>query len=216
MNATSPTAMDLSSGATEMPLSPAASNDDIFPVRRFSVDEYERIGRAGILTEDDSVELLEGLIVEKMTKNPRHDSMIDLLAQMLTRLLPPGWFPRAQNVLLTADSAPEPDLVVTHGDPQDYWNHHPTAGDVALVIEVAESSLLRDRRKRRIYARAGIAQYWIVNLVDNQIELFREPDAASSEYLRREAVDLRSAVSFSLPQGDVVTLPLDTSLRAPS
>ena len=79
-------------------------------MRRFSVAEYERIGNTGILTEDDSVELLEGLIVEKMTKNPRHDATIDVLVQLLFRLLPAGWFPRVQNVLLTGDSAPEPDV----------------------------------------------------------------------------------------------------------
>jgi Uma2 family endonuclease len=183
-----------------------------FPVRRFSVAEYERIGQAGILSEDDSVELLEGLIVEKMTKHPPHDGMIDLLVQLLQRQLPWDWYPRAQNVLVTSDSAPEPDVVVVRGQPRDYMQRHPTGDDVALVIEVADSSLVRDRRKRRIYARAGIGQYWIIDLTANRIEIYAQPDAAAAEYERRQVVDLATAVAFALPSGGAVTLPLDTAL----
>src|SRR5688572_17032238 len=159
------------------PMMPGAHATDpplevVFPARRFTVAEYEQMGRAGILTEDDSVELLEGVIVEKMTKYPPHDGMIDLLVQLLQRQLPLDWYPRAQNVLLTSDSAPEPDIVVTRGEPRHYMQRHPTAADVALVIEVADSSLLRDRRKRKIYARAGVAQYWIIDLNSSHIEMF--------------------------------------------
>src|SRR4051794_26033814 len=105
-----------------------------FPVRRFTVAEYERMAEIGLLTEDDSVELLEGWIVPKTTKYPRHDTTIDILVQLLGRLLPSGWFLRAQNVLVTSDSEPEPDVVVTRGEPKDYWTKHPRAVDVALVI----------------------------------------------------------------------------------
>jgi Uma2 family endonuclease len=182
-----------------------------FPARRFSVAEYEQLGRAGILTEDDSVELLEGLIVEKMTKYPPHDATIDILAELLWRLLPLGWFPRVQNVFVTADSEPEPDVVVTRGRPQDYLQRHPVAADVALIIEVAESSIHRDRRKRKIYARAGVAQYWIFDLNTGHIEMYAEPNAAAAEYQRRVMVEVATAVSFSLPEGSAVTLPLDTA-----
>jgi len=185
-----------------------------FPARRFSVAEYEQIGRAGILTEDDSVELLEGLIVEKMTKYPPHDSTIDILAELLWRLLPMGWFPRAQNVFVTSDSEPEPDLVVTRGRPQNYMKRHPVAGDVALIIEVAESSIHRDRRKRKIYARAGVAQYWIFDLNSGHIEMYAEPNAAAAEYQRRVMVDVATVVSFTLPEGGTVTLPLNTAFQA--
>src|SRR5947209_3668082 len=143
MSMTRPTAIDSPKPLNVPRSAPAAAADEPletpFPVRRFSVAEYERIGNAGILTEDDSVELLEGLIVEKMTKNPRHDATIDVLVQLLFRLLPAGWFPRVQNVLLTGDSALEPDIVIARGKPQDYGNKHPMAADVALVVEVAES-----------------------------------------------------------------------------
>jgi Uma2 family endonuclease len=185
-----------------------------FPLRRFSVAEYEQIGQAGILTEDDSVELLDGLIVEKKTKHPPHDAMIDLLVQLLQQKLPLGWYPRAQNVLITSDSAPEPDVAVTRGDPRQYMQQHPTAADVALVIEVADSSLVRDRRKQRIYARAGIGQYWIIDMTSNHIEMFAEPNSTAAEYGRKQVVDLATAVAFSLPAGSTVTLPLDTVLSS--
>jgi Uma2 family endonuclease len=212
-------ARDLATGTiTQHPAAPVVNVAEAplelaFPVRRFSVAEYEQIGRAGILSEDDSVELLEGLIVPKMTKHPPHDGMIDLLAQLLGRQLPLDWYPRVQNVLLTSDSAPEPDLVVTQGQPRQYMQRHPTAADAALVIEVADSSLLRDRRKRKIYARAGIGQYWIIDLNSNQIEIFAEPNAASSEYERKQVVDLMSTIEFALPSGIAVSLPLDSALR---
>ncbi len=185
----------------------------VFPSRRFSVAEYEQIGRAGILTEDDSVELLEGVIVEKMTKYPPHDGMIDLLVQLLQRQLPLNWYPRAQNVFITSDSAPEPDVVVTRGNPRNYFQRHPVAADVALIIEVADSSIHRDRRKRKIYARAGVAQYWIFDLNLGQIEMYAEPNAAAAEFQRKGTAPLATAVSFNLPEGKTVTLPLDAALQ---
>lgn len=193
-------------GAADLPL------EVVFPFRRFSVAEYEQISRAGILTEDDSVELLEGLIVQKMTKHPPHDGMIDLLVQLLARQLPLNWYPRAQNVLITDDSAPEPDVVVVRGEPRLYMQHHPTAADAALVIEVADSSLLRDRRKRKIYARAGIPKYWIIDLNSSRIEMFAQPATAAAEYEQKDVVDLASTVEFSLPGGAKVVVPLAAEL----
>src|SRR5437773_4443565 len=81
-----------------------------YPVRRFTVAEYEAIARAGILDEDSNVELLEGWIVPKMIKHPPHDSTIDLLVFLLSKLLPDGWHSRSQNVVVTDDSEPEPDI----------------------------------------------------------------------------------------------------------
>jgi Uma2 family endonuclease len=208
MGALAPPAEIAMPEAVDVPLEVA------FPVRRFSVAEYEQIGRAGILTEDDSVELLEGLIVEKMTKYPPHDSTIDILAELLWRLLPMGWFPRIQNVFVTSDSEPEPDLVVTRGRPQNYMKRHPRGADVALIIEVADSSIHRDRRKRTIYARAGVPQYWIFDLDSGHIEMYAEPDVAAAEYQRKEVVGLKTAVAFTLPEGGTVTLPLDTALQS--
>jgi Uma2 family endonuclease len=214
-----PTARDSTSQTMALPPAmPASSAADpplevVFPPRRFSVAEYDQMGRAGILTEDDSVELLEGVIVEKMTKYPPHDATIDILAELLWRLLPMGWFPRVQNVFVTSDSEPEPDLVITRGRPQNYLQRHPVAGDVALIVEVAESSIHRDRRKRKIYARAGIAQYWIFDLNSGHIEMYAEPDMAAAEYQRKVIVAVATAVSFNLPEGGTVTLPLNSAFQ---
>jgi Uma2 family endonuclease len=158
------------------------------------------------------VELLEGLIVQKMTKNPRHDATIDQLLQLLAAQLPAGWFARAQNVLITEDSAPEPDVVVTRGKPFDYRDRHPRASEVAAVIEVAESSLSRDLEKRRIYARAGVTTYWIVDLNSDRLEVYTAPDKAVGHFGGHERLEPPASVSLALPSGEVIALHLQEIL----
>jgi Uma2 family endonuclease len=146
------------------------------PVRRFTVAEYQKLGECGLLTEDDDVELLEGWIVPKMNRNPRHDATIEIIQDWLTGVLPKGWRYRIQSGLDTRDSEPEPDIVVLRGDPRKRKTRHPGPADVALVIEVADSSLQLDRGiKARLYARGRVRRYWLVNLIDRQIEAFSEP-----------------------------------------
>ena len=108
--------------------------------RRFTVEEYERLGETGVLCEDDSVELLEGLIVKKTTKNPLHDATIDILTRLFGRLLPSGWFLRVQNVLRTSDSEPEPDVVVTRGEPAAFRRRHPWKQFRAGVYDLARAA----------------------------------------------------------------------------
>jgi Uma2 family endonuclease len=145
-------------------------------IARFSVARYQRMIEAGILTSEDKVELLENYVVLKMPRNPPHDGTIQLIAETLTPALPPQWRLRVQLTVVFADSQPEPDFAVVRGDARTYVTRHPGASDVGLVIEVADSSLLRDQRdKTRIYARGGIPCYWIVNLVDHCIEVFTRP-----------------------------------------
>lgn len=168
------------SAEAELPL------EVVFPARRFSVAEYEQIGRAGILTEDDSVELLEGIIVEKMTKYPLHDWTIDYLNRVLGQQLQPGWQLRIQNVLSTEGSQPEPDVVIAAGDLFAFRLRHPVGQECALVVEVADSSLERDWRKCRIYARAGVAQYWIVDLAGCCVEVFTQPNLVTGKYETHE------------------------------
>ena len=153
-----------------------ATQVPLFPVRRFTVDEYHRIMQAGVLTENESVELLEGWIVDKMPHNPIHDATIDQTAEVLRGRLPSGWRMRIQSAITTDDSEPEPDLVVVLGPASRYAACHPGPQDIALLIEVADSSLAHDRDvKVRLYARVGIAIYWIINLVDLQIEVYTQP-----------------------------------------
>lgn len=120
----------------------------------------------GVLAEDDRVELLEGVITPKMTHNPPHDSVVALLEHAIRPLLPAGWSLRIQSSVTTADSEPEPDVAIVRGGPREFMQRHPGGADVACVVEASEASLERDRTKRRLYARAAVPIYWIVNLVD--------------------------------------------------
>src|SRR2546421_12465609 len=174
--------------------------DAAFP--RFSVARYQRMIEAGILTSEDKVELLENYVVLKMPRNPPHDGTIQWISKRLSRLIPPGWDLRAQLPVILADSQPEPDFAVVRGDERTYLTRHPTAGDVGLLVEVADSSLLRDQRdKTRIYARGGIPCYWIVNLVDHRVEVYSQPSAPT-------AVPAYGSFQTYQP-GDTVPLVLD-------
>lgn len=148
---------------------------------RFTVAQYQRMIATDVLTADDKVELLEGLVVQKMSRNPPHDSIISVINEILPALLPPGWCVRPQLGLALIDSQPEPDIVVARGRCRDYVTRHPTAADAGLVIEVADSSRLYDRRdKARMYARASIPVYWIVNLVDRRVEVLTDPSGPTA------------------------------------
>ena len=185
----------------------ALANAD-FPIRRLSVNEYESLARSGILDEDDQLELLEGWIVQKMTKNPLHDGTVDEITRHLSALLPNGWYVRTQNVLTTPDSAPEPDLVVVRGVPRDYLRRHPTAADVALVVEVADSSVERDRLKCRIYAHAGVSTYWLVNLVDNQIEVYSDlaETGRNAVYTSELVYESDKTILFCVPNREAIEI----------
>jgi Uma2 family endonuclease len=150
------------------------------PVFRLSVDQYHELIRAGQLTEDDPVELLEGILVFKMPKNTPHTTVCRLGRRAIEPLLPAGYFYDSEQPITLAVGEPEPDGAVVRGRIEDYARAHPGPGDVALVIEVADTSLERDRGiKLRSYARAGIPLYWIVNLTDRQVEVYAQPDSAA-------------------------------------
>jgi Uma2 family endonuclease len=169
---------------------------------RFSVARYQRMIETGILTAEDKVELLENYLVLKMPRNPLHDGTVQLATEALLRVVPQGWRLRVQLTVVLPDSQPEPDFSIVRGDARTYLTRHPGPSDVGLIVEVAESSLLRDQRdKTRIYARAGIPCYWIVNLVDRRIEVYSQPSGPAA---------VPAYASFQLYQpGDSVPLVLD-------
>ncbi len=170
-------------------------------LHRFTVAEYHQMIETGILDDEDKVELLEGYVVLKMPRNPPHDGTIQNLGKKLSRLLPAGWDVRGQSAVTLSESEPEPDLAVVRGDERTYLSRHPTPGDVGLVVEVAESSLTRDRDdKSRIYARANLPIYWIVNLVNHQIEVYTSPSgpASSPAYAQRQDYQAGDAVPLLL------------------
>jgi Uma2 family endonuclease len=174
--------------------------DASFP--RFSVARYQRMIESGILTSEDKVELLENWVVLKMPRNPPHDGTIELVDEVLRPFIPAGWRLRVQLSLVLSDSQPEPDFAVVRGNARAYMVHHPTPADTGLIIEVADSSLLRDQRdKTRIYARANIPVYWIVNLVDRRVEVYTQPSGPV-------AVPAYGAFQTFQP-GDAVPLVLD-------
>lgn len=170
--------------------------------RRFSVDEYHRLTELGILTEDDNLELIEGYLVLKMARNPPHDGTVHRMLKHLNRVLPQPWEVRVQSAVSLSDSEPEPDLAVVRDDPDGYTIRHPGPADVGLVIEVSDSTLLGDRAdKGRIYARAGMACYWIINLPDRHVEVYTSPSGATAAPAFGQRQDYRP--------GDAVPLELD-------
>lgn len=151
------------------------------PVHRFSVAQYHRMIDSGVLAEDDRVELLEGWILPKMPHTPRHDSTVHVVSEVVSNLLPKTHVVRNQAAMTLNDSEPEPDLAVVLGPSGRYSEEHPGPRDTALVVEVSASSLRQDRGlKQRIYARSRIPIYWIVNLIDGQVEVYTSPRAGKS------------------------------------
>jgi Uma2 family endonuclease len=170
------------------------------PMRQFSVDEFHRMIEAGILGKEDRVELLEGWLVAKMVHNPKHDSTVAAMHEAVQNRLPRGWHIRVQSAITTQDSEPEPDLVVASGSALGYASAHPGPADIALVVEIADSTLRLDRGlKLRLDARAGIKTYWIVNLPDRCVEVYADPagPVADPEYRDRKIV--AGTMMLSLP-----------------
>jgi Uma2 family endonuclease len=143
------------------------------PVWRLTVEQYHEMVRTGILTEDDPVELLEGWLVPKVPKNPLHRLSTRLIRLALESLVPAGWYVDSQEPVTLADGEPEPDVMIVRGNSRDYRDRHPGPGEVALVVEVADTSLSRDKGlKKRSYARAGIPVYWIMDLNERRLDIY--------------------------------------------
>jgi Uma2 family endonuclease len=167
------------------------------PVHRFSVEEYHRLVELGILAEDAPVELLEGWIVPMPIRTPRHDGTLSLADIELRPLLPPGWFLRIQAAIITEDSHPQPDIAVVRGPRAQYVKRHPGPRDIGMLVEVADASLLQDTiLKARLYARANIPVYWIINLVNQRVEVYTEPTGPAEEptYRQRRNCGIRAKV----------------------
>jgi len=144
-------------------------------LHRWSRHEYGQLIDHGLLDEDDPVELLDGLLLVKEPQHSPHRTAVLLVVKALERGFGEGWFVQSQSsIILDHRSEPEPDVCVVRGSPRDYTAAHPT--HPALIVEVAQSGLALARgRKAAAYARAGIADYWILNLGDRVLEVYREP-----------------------------------------
>jgi Uma2 family endonuclease len=147
------------------------------PLYRLSVEQYEAMVASGAFTKRDRFHLINGYLVARMTQNPPHSTADDLCGQALDRTLPAGWYVRAgKPVRLPSQvSKPEPDRCVVRGGIRDYLRRDPGPADIALVVEISETSLREDRKLGQLYAAAGIPVYWIVNLVHRQVEAHTDP-----------------------------------------
>jgi Uma2 family endonuclease len=173
---------------TRPAVSPRPSRHKTPPLHRITVDEYERIIASGSLEDPSRVELIDGYMVDKMGKNAEHSYATKESLKALDRRLPAGWTWRQEQPVRIPDfDEPEPDVAIVRGSDADYRHRIPTADDVALLVEVSETTLSQDRgKKRTAYARAGIPVYWIVNLVDRQVEVYTRPVKAGRYRSRKD------------------------------
>lgn len=176
---------------------------------RFTVAEYQYMGTVGILTEDDRVELIAGEIFQMSPIGRRHARCVDLLNRILSRSAGPDMLVAVQNpIYLPGESAPQPDLAMIYD--RDSGSIGPTAVDTILVIEVADSSLGYDRgTKLPLYAAAGIAEAWLVDLVSGTVERYSDPhDGLYRLVARGQSGD--TLASTVLPP---LTIPVEAILR---
>jgi Uma2 family endonuclease len=162
---------------TPPPQAPTTPPEGFPGLYRLTVAQYDRMVQDGTIGKNERVELIEGLLVTKMGKNPPHVFAGKLSLKRLERLVSPGWHVGKEDPVVVSEwSKPEPDLSVVRGTENDYRDRAVTAADVGLVVEIAESSLSADRSEMtKVYARAGIPVYWIVNLVDRRVEVYTQP-----------------------------------------
>lgn len=181
------------------------------PIWRLSVEQYHEMLRTGILTEDDQLELLEGLLVTKMTKNPPHSLATQLLRDAFALLIQGDYFVSDQEPLTTADSEPEPDVMIVRGKRRDYTERHPIAADVVLIVEVSDATLQRDRSvKLAIYAQAAIPNYWILNLPERQLELYSQPMGLA--YQQKQIYLEKDSLVFQLEGQNLGTIAIASLL----
>ena len=166
---------------------------------KWTAEEYERLGIAGLIPER-GVELIDGEIWQRPPHSPPHEVASMLTLDVLRAAFGSGFFVRHQlSLALGQTSMPEPDLAVVPGSPRDYAVTKPTTA--LLVVEVSESSLAYDRgEKASLYASAGIADYWVVNVVDRQVEVFRNPVPDAGQLF-----GFRYADVVVVPPGGVLT-----------
>jgi Uma2 family endonuclease len=169
-------------------------------LRLLSIHDYHRMVEAGVLAADERVELIAGQLYKMAAKGTAHSAAMTRIERVLKACLGDRVLLRFQDPIQLDDySEPEPDVAVVHVDPLDYEDHHPTPGEVYLVIEVADSTLKRDRElKAPAYAQSGIQDYWILDVNQHQLYVFRSPTSTgyAIETVLSEA-DVISPLSFS-------------------
>lgn len=178
-------------------------------VKRFTRDEYRRLTELGFFSEGDHLELIEGEILEIAAKGTLHETCLRRLLRELPKLIGEKATWQCQSpIALSNTSEPEPDFAILQNREDDYLNSHPTPGETLLIIEVSDFTLNYDKKvKLPLYAAAGIADYWIFNLVDVLLETYRQPYRTNSgkfdyrykeTFLSNEAIALPNFPDSSL------------------
>jgi hypothetical protein len=156
-----------------------ASQPPYPPIHRISVRQYEQMIDAGVFLEGPKLELIEGMLVSKMTQNPPHNFCVGEFMDFLQESIPDSWHLQVQSALAVLNSRPEPDLAVLPFPRRDLGLRHPRGDETALVVEVADTSLEYDRGvKARLYAAGRVPVYVIVNLPERTVEIYTHPDGA--------------------------------------
>ncbi len=153
-------------------------------IRRWTRQEYDSLVAAGFFPPEERLELVEGELLRMTPQGSGHATTVSLVENALRTAFGLDYTIRVQMPLaLDPDSEPEPDVAVVVGSPRDYREAHPCTA--VLTVEVADTTLSHDReRKIRLYARAGIPEYWILNLIDRCLEIYRQPTPAGAEGAR--------------------------------
>jgi Uma2 family endonuclease len=186
------------------------STEAPFTIRKWTVKEYQKLGEMGFFHPEERVELVSGNIIRMSAKGTAHTSALGRTDRLLQNLFGNlAWVRMQDPIALDDNSEPEPDIAVVRIDPFDYATHHPTPSEVYLIIEVADSSLAYDREiKANIYARSGIVDYWVLNVNERQLHVFREPadDGYQSEVILEETASISPLQfpAFNIAIGEIL------------
>src|SRR5262245_40029678 len=169
-------------------------------ITRYSVDDYEEMIRLGVLTENDRVELIRGEIVPKMPIGPKHAGCVKRMNRLFNQRLGGAAIVGSQDPVRLPESEPEPDISLLRPRPDFYASGHPQPPDIFLIVEISDSTLADDRNiMLPMYAEAGICEFWIVNLVDECLEVYRGP-RPDGTYAERRVLSRGEST-------DIATLP---------
>lgn len=186
---------------------------------RFAPEQCLQMVSEGILSEDEAFTLAELGVPSDMPRSPAHDSAIDRMDDALGPLLPGTWRLRVQSAIRLASGEPEPDLAVVLGPAGRYDDHHPEPSEIGMLVEVADSTLAYDQNlKLRAYARANIPVYWIVNLIDEQVEVYTDPESpagADPRYRTHTDYGRSQAVPVVVAGTSVGSVSVDSVLPRP-
>jgi Uma2 family endonuclease len=184
------------------------------PIHRFTLQEYHRM-IPGILREGEPTELLDGWIVRKMSRNRPHDVALTLTEDAIGKVLPEGWFRRVQCAATTKTSEPEPDVAAVRGERRDYLKTHPRPKHIGVALEVSDTSLRYDRHfKGPLYARARIPAYWIINVIDRQVEVYSKPagKGRAAKYTQQDIYRPGDMVPLVLDGREIARIAVDDLL----